>query len=108
MAVLDDIQRDSFQYIFNKNDMPKYGFDWSLMFFETSFRKDEIGDHQEDIRPGTVMVGAAYAIDSSYFREIGAYDERMKVWGGENLELSWRRLGRDLVLGKHSIMHMRM
>lgn len=36
------------------------------------------------------MVGAAYAIDSKYFGEIGAYDEGMTVWGGENLEMSWR------------------
>jgi hypothetical protein len=36
------------------------------------------------------MVGAAYAVDSKYFGEIGAYDEGMTVWGGENLEMSWR------------------
>lgn len=39
---------------------------------------------------GTVMVGAAYAIDSKYFEEIGTYDEGMTVWGGENLEMAWR------------------
>lgn len=36
------------------------------------------------------MVGAAYAIDSKYFEEIGTYDEGMTVWGGENLEMAWR------------------
>lgn len=36
------------------------------------------------------MVGAAYAVDRKYFGEIGAYDEGMIVWGGENLEMSWR------------------
>jgi hypothetical protein len=36
------------------------------------------------------MVGAAYAVDSKYFGEIGSYDEGMTVWGGENLEMSWR------------------
>lgn len=39
---------------------------------------------------GTVMVGAAYAIDSKYFEEIGTYDKGMTVWGGENLEMAWR------------------
>ena len=39
---------------------------------------------------GTVMVGAAYAIDKKYFEEIGSYDEGMTVWGGENLEMAWR------------------
>lgn len=36
------------------------------------------------------MVGAAFAIDSKYFEEIGAYDDGMDVWGGENLEMAWR------------------
>ena len=36
------------------------------------------------------MVGAAMAIDRTYFEEIGTYDEGMKIWGGENIELAWR------------------
>ena len=36
------------------------------------------------------MVGAAFAVDRKYFLELGGYDEGMDVWGGENLELSWR------------------
>ncbi len=36
------------------------------------------------------MVGAAFAVDKQYFADIGAYDEGMKIWGGENIELSWR------------------
>ena len=39
---------------------------------------------------GTVMVGAAFAIDSQYFKEMGSYDEGMSIWGGENLEMAWR------------------
>lgn len=36
------------------------------------------------------MVGAAYAIERNFFQEMGTYDEGMKVWGGENLEMAWR------------------
>jgi len=39
---------------------------------------------------GVVMVGPGAVIDSSYFRELGTYDEGMAIWGGENLELPWR------------------
>lgn len=39
---------------------------------------------------GAVMVGAAFAMDRKYFHELGGYDMGMKVWGGENLEMSWR------------------
>ena len=36
------------------------------------------------------MVGQTFAMDSKYFGEIGAFDEGMSIWGGENLELAWR------------------
>lgn len=29
-------------------------------------------------------------MDKSYFFELGGYDEKMEIWGGENLELSFR------------------
>lgn len=90
MGVLDYVNSETFEYRFNEGYMTRYGFDWRLVFFETFFRQDQVGATEEDVRPGTVMVGAAYAIDSKYFGEIGAYDEGMTVWGGENLEMSWR------------------
>lgn len=38
------------------------------------------------------MVGPAFAVNAQYFRDIGMYDEGMKIWGGENLEFAWRVL----------------
>lgn len=36
------------------------------------------------------LVGCAFAVDKEFFYEIGSFDEGMNIWGGENVEMSFR------------------
>lgn len=90
--IIDVISDDSFEYI-TASDMTWGGFNWKLNFrwYRVAQREMERrkNDRTAPLRTPT-MAGGLFSIDKDYFYELGAYDEGMDIWGGENLEMSFR------------------
>lgn len=114
VPLIDTISSSDMSYSWNRADTPVHGFRWSLLynwcvatvvlmeiqlsdFYTTTFRilipeRERIRTHYDKASPvrTPTMVGSAFSIDKEFFFEIGAYDEGMNVWGGENMEISLR------------------
>ncbi|XP_062604011.1 polypeptide N-acetylgalactosaminyltransferase 5-like [Saccostrea cucullata] len=92
--VIDVIDKDTFEYSFQRAEATNVGgFDWSLSFtwhgIPESERKRRQYKHYLPVRSPT-MAGGLFAISKKYFEYLGTYDEGMDIWGGENLEISFR------------------
>ncbi|XP_035995322.1 polypeptide N-acetylgalactosaminyltransferase 13 isoform X1 [Fundulus heteroclitus] len=90
--IIDVISDETFEYMAG-SDMTYGGFNWKLNFRWYPVPQREMdrrkGDRTLPVRTPT-MAGGLFSIDKAYFEEIGSYDPGMDIWGGENLEMSFR------------------
>jgi len=90
--IIDVISMDNFQYIGASADL-RGGFDWNLVFkweyLSEAERRQRKRDPTRVIRT-PMIAGGLFMIDKEYFKRLGSYDNMMDIWGGENLEISFR------------------
>ncbi|XP_048464264.1 polypeptide N-acetylgalactosaminyltransferase 12 [Rhincodon typus] len=90
--VIDVIDWNTFEFLGNSGEPQIGGFDWRLVFtwhvipeHERKRRRSPI-----DVIKSPTMAGGLFAVSKKYFEYLGTYDTGMEVWGGENLEFSFR------------------
>ncbi|KAF8569165.1 hypothetical protein P879_02484, partial [Paragonimus westermani] len=91
--VIDCINDDTFAYEpLMMDHIQVGGFDWDLSF------SWHFPPHRDRNRPGApyspistpTIAGGLFSIHRDFFERLGFYDQQMEVWGGENLELSFK------------------
>eukprot|EP00088_Acartia_fossae_P014334 TRINITY_DN17664_c0_g1_i2.p1 TRINITY_DN17664_c0_g1~~TRINITY_DN17664_c0_g1_i2.p1 ORF type:complete len:593 (+),score=94.71 TRINITY_DN17664_c0_g1_i2:2-1780(+) len=82
--VIEEVNDKTFQYRFVHRDLEGIFF-WNLDF---SWRPITRADWSPYDTP--VMAGGLFSIRKDWFAELGYYDDGMEVWGGEQLELSFK------------------
>uniref|UniRef100_A0A1I7XB06 Glyco_trans_2-like domain-containing protein n=1 Tax=Heterorhabditis bacteriophora TaxID=37862 RepID=A0A1I7XB06_HETBA len=97
--VIDVINDHTFQY--QKGiELFRGGFNWNMQFrwysMPSHMAKFKLQNPTNPIESPT-MAGGLFSIDRKYFEELGAYDPGMDIWGGENLEISFRVLNANLL-----------
>ncbi|RVE70495.1 hypothetical protein OJAV_G00065100 [Oryzias javanicus] len=67
-------------------------FDWSLTFGWEAIPEEAKRLRKDETYPvkTPTFAGGLFAISKSYFEHIGTYDDKMEIWGGENVEMSFR------------------
>ncbi|CEF65639.1 Polypeptide N-acetylgalactosaminyltransferase 3 [Strongyloides ratti] len=89
--VIDVINDETFSY--QKGiDIFRGGFNWNLQFRWYSISSKDAKERKNSIAPipTPTMAGGLFSIDRNYFFEMGSYDINLDIWGGENIEMSFR------------------
>ncbi|CAK9812671.1 Polypeptide N-acetylgalactosaminyltransferase 3 [Anthophora quadrimaculata] len=90
--VIDIINDDTFSYT-RSFELHWGAFNWDLHFRWLTLNGRLLKERRENIVEPfktPAMAGGLFSMNRDYFFELGSYDDQMKIWGGENLELSFR------------------
>ncbi|XP_043365625.1 polypeptide N-acetylgalactosaminyltransferase 11 isoform X2 [Dermochelys coriacea] len=107
--VIDIISADTL--IYSSSPIVRGGFNWGLHFKWDLVPLSELEGPEGATAPikSPTMAGGLFAMDREYFNELGQYDSGMDIWGGENLEISfriWMCGGRLLIIPCSRVGHI--
>ncbi|XP_041979077.1 putative polypeptide N-acetylgalactosaminyltransferase 9 isoform X3 [Aricia agestis] len=91
--VIDVIDDNTLEYHYRDSTSVNVGgFDWNLQFNWHPVPPREKAKHKHTAEPvwSPTMAGGLFAIDKEFFEKLGTYDSGFDIWGGENLELSFK------------------
>lgn len=70
------------------------GVGWNARLQDHGWPLQKIFDHKDrqaiDPEASPAMAGGLFTIDREWFFAMGAFDDKMEYWGGENIEISFR------------------
>ncbi|CAK1592955.1 unnamed protein product [Parnassius mnemosyne] len=93
VPIIDVIEFSNFHYSVQDPEVFQVGgFTFMGHFTWIEVPEREKKRRGSDIAPtwSPTMAGGLFAMNRAYYWELGAYDEQMAGWGGENLEMSFR------------------
>ncbi|CAH1107252.1 unnamed protein product [Psylliodes chrysocephalus] len=91
--VIDVIDDTTMEYHYHDSTGVNVGgFDWNLQFNWHAVPEHEKKRHKNTAEPvwSPTMAGGLFSIDKAFFEKLGTYDDGFDIWGGENLELSFK------------------
>lgn len=91
--VIDVLDDDSLEYHHrDSSGVNVGGFDWNLQFNWHAVPEHERKRHNHTAEAvyTPTMAGGLFSIDKDFFERLGTYDSGFDIWGGENLELSFK------------------
>lgn len=92
--MIDVINNTSFEYIYasRPSDYLIGGFKWRMSFTWYPVPEREIKRRTSPYEAlmSPTMAGGLFSIDKKFFIKLGMFDPQFEIWGGENLELSFK------------------
>ncbi|XP_046336766.2 putative polypeptide N-acetylgalactosaminyltransferase 9 isoform X2 [Haliotis rufescens] len=92
--VIPSIDHSTFEFKHKPEDLvsAKGGFYWDMNFRWEPITEHDNVDRQDITSPvrSPTMAGGLFMINKQFFEHLGTYDPQFELWGGENMELSFK------------------